>query len=54
MNEPVTEVGFNALSTRLGISMPNTETLTDSQRPAGTNNLFVGWETLTHAENTAF
>lgn len=50
---PVTEVGFNAMHTRLGIAMTNTETLTYNNRPAGTNNLFVGWETLTHAGNTA-
>ena len=48
---PVTEVGFNALHHRLGHAMTNTRTLTESRRPAGTNNLFVAWETLTHAEN---
>jgi hypothetical protein len=48
---PVTEVGFNALNTRLGIAMANTQTLTERQRPAGTNNLFVEWQTLTHASN---
>ncbi|WP_329062196.1 alginate lyase family protein [Amycolatopsis sp. NBC_01480] len=48
---PVTEVGFNALNTRLGIAMANTQTLTEQQRPAGTNNLFVEWQTLTHASN---
>jgi len=31
--------------------MTNTQTLTESRRPAGTNNLFVAWETLTHADN---
>ena len=48
---PVTEVGYNHLHTRLGITMPNTQTLTESRRPAGTNNLFVAWQTLTHANN---
>ncbi|WP_030456033.1 alginate lyase family protein [Herbidospora cretacea] len=48
---PVTEVGFNALNTRMGIAMTNTQTLTERQRPAGTNYLFVAWETLTHARN---
>ncbi|RCG31692.1 hypothetical protein DQ384_09090 [Sphaerisporangium album] len=48
---PVTEVGYNALHTRMGIAMSNTQTLTEQQRPAGTNNLFVAWETLTHANN---
>ncbi|MBP2048416.1 hypothetical protein J2Z21_001340 [Streptomyces griseochromogenes] len=32
---PVTEVGYNALH----------------NRPAGSNNLFVAWETLTHGDN---
>jgi hypothetical protein len=50
---PVTEVGFNALSTRLGITMTNTQALTERQRPAGSNNLFVAWQTLTHAGNPA-
>ncbi len=50
---PVTEVGFNALHTRLGIAMANTQTLTERQRPAGSNNLFLAWQTLTHAGNTA-
>ncbi|MFE9860977.1 alginate lyase family protein [Streptomyces sp. NPDC005780] len=48
---PVTEVGFNALHNRMGIAMTNTQTLTEQQRPAGSNNLFVAWETLTHADN---
>jgi hypothetical protein len=50
---PVTEVGFNALNTRMGIAMANTQTLTERQRPAGSNNLFVAWQTLTHAGNPA-
>jgi hypothetical protein len=48
---PVMEVGFNAMRTRLGYSMENTEKLTINRRPAGTENHFLGWETLTHAEN---
>ncbi|UZJ29199.1 alginate lyase family protein [Streptomyces endophytica] len=48
---PVTEVGYNALHNRLHHAMPNTQKLTEQQRPAGSNNLFVAWETLTHAEN---
>ena len=31
--------------------MTNTQTLTEQNRPAGSNNLFVAWETLTHADN---
>ncbi|MFF0595613.1 alginate lyase family protein [Streptomyces antibioticus] len=50
---PVTEVGFNALHHRLGVAMTNTQTLTERGRPAGSNNLFVAWETLTHAQNSA-
>ncbi|MEV0872252.1 MULTISPECIES: alginate lyase family protein [Streptomyces] len=48
---PVTEVGYNALHHRLGIPMTNTQRLTEQNRPAGSNNLFVAWETLTHGEN---
>src|SRR5882757_586459 len=48
---PVYEVGYNHLNTRLGIVMPNTQKLVEQQRPAGTNILFIGWETLTHAQN---
>ncbi|AGJ59257.1 alginate lyase [Streptomyces avidinii] len=48
---PVTEVGYNALHHRLGIPMTNTQRLTEQNRPAGSNNLFVAWETLTHGDN---
>ncbi|MFI8184708.1 alginate lyase family protein [Actinacidiphila glaucinigra] len=48
---PVTEVGYNAMHNRLGYAMTNTQALTESQRPAGSNNLFVAWETLTHGDN---
>ncbi|MFJ9159818.1 alginate lyase family protein [Streptomyces griseoviridis] len=48
---PVTEVGYNALHNRLGIAMTNTEALTRQNRPAGSDNLFVAWETLTHGDN---
>ncbi|CAH0046864.1 unnamed protein product [Clonostachys solani] len=47
---PATEIGFNALSYRLGYPMPSTEELTEKQRPAGAL-LFYGWETLTHLQN---
>lgn len=50
---PVTEVGHNALANRLGHAMTNTGTLTLQGRPAGSNNLFVAWETLTHGDNPA-
>ncbi|MYW44765.1 alginate lyase family protein [Streptomyces sp. SID161] len=48
---PVTEVGYNALHNRLGIAMTNTQALTQRNRPAGSDNLFVAWETLTHGDN---
>nr|WP_262347005.1 alginate lyase family protein [Streptomyces sp. QL37] len=48
---PVTEVGYNALHNRLGTAMTNTQRLTERNRPAGSNNLFVAWETLTHGDN---
>ncbi|MEV6115205.1 alginate lyase family protein [Streptomyces sp. NPDC052109] len=48
---PVTETGYNALHNRLGIAMTNTQTLTERNRPAGTDNLFVAWETLTNGDN---
>jgi len=48
---PIFEVGFNALHNRLGIAMPNTQRYVEQHRPSGTNLLFVGWETLTHANN---
>ncbi|MFD3656761.1 alginate lyase family protein [Streptomyces sp. NPDC058620] len=48
---PVTEVGFNALHNRMGYAMTNTQALTEQRRPAASNNLFVAWETLTHAGN---
>ena len=50
---PVTEVGYNAEHNRLGNAMTNAQTLTVKQRPAGTNYLFVAWETLTHGDNPA-
>lgn len=47
----VTEVGFNALQNRLGISMSNTQKYTEEHRPSGTDNYFNAWTTLTHANN---
>jgi Alginate lyase len=45
------EVGYNALHTRLRISLPNTEKVLESRRPVGTDNCFSGWETLTFYAN---
>ncbi|MEW2422285.1 alginate lyase family protein [Streptomyces nigra] len=50
---PVTEVGHNALANRLGHAMTNTAALNARNRPSGTDNLFVAWETLTHGDNPA-
>ncbi|GAA2486708.1 alginate lyase family protein [Winogradskya humida] len=50
---PISEVAYNALHNRLGIAMSNTQIYTEAKRPQGTNNLFVAWETLTHADNPA-
>jgi hypothetical protein len=50
----VVEPGYNALSFRMGEEMPNTEKLVLQQRPAAIGEaqaLFIGWETLTNAEN---
>ncbi|WP_419999764.1 alginate lyase family protein [Streptomyces boninensis] len=43
------EVGYHHLADRLGLPMPHTAKLIAKQRPAGTDDLFVSWETLTHA-----
>lgn len=48
---PVTEVGYNAMHNRLGMAMTNTQLLTERNRPAGSIDLFVAWETLTHGDN---
>lgn len=46
---PDTEVGLQHLKGRLKMDLPQTEKLTHKQRPEGTDDLFVAWETLTHA-----
>ncbi|WP_055701045.1 MULTISPECIES: alginate lyase family protein [Streptomyces] len=48
---PDTEVGLNHLQGRRGLKMPATEKYTEQRRPEGTDDLFVAWETLTHAGN---
>jgi hypothetical protein len=47
------ETGYNALHTRFGMSLPNTEKLLASRRPTGTDNHSSGWETLTFFANSA-
>ncbi|MFF1300230.1 MULTISPECIES: alginate lyase family protein [unclassified Streptomyces] len=48
---PDLEVALNHLENRLGVSVPAAHRLAEETRPAGTDNLFVSWETLTHAGN---
>lgn len=48
---PDVEVALNHLEGRMGMKLPQTEKLARSQRPSGTDDLFVAWETLTHAAN---
>lgn len=48
---PDVEVALNHLRGRMHRSLPQTEKLAERQRPAGTDDLFVAWETLTHAGN---
>jgi hypothetical protein len=48
------EVGFNALHHRLGYDdMPYAKRWVEQNRPAGVSH-FLGWETLTHAQNPHF
>ncbi|MFC9386565.1 alginate lyase family protein [Streptomyces venezuelae] len=48
---PDVEVALNHLEGRMGMKLPETAKLALSQRPGGTDDLFVAWETLTHASN---
>ncbi|GAA0628876.1 alginate lyase family protein [Streptomyces crystallinus] len=48
---PDVEVALNHLRNRMHLKLPETEKLAEKQRPAGTDDLFVAWETLTHADN---
>lgn len=50
---PDLEVALNHLEGRRGGSVPAARRLAEQTRPAGTDNLFVAWETLTHAGNPA-
>ncbi|GGL97902.1 hypothetical protein GCM10010129_47050 [Streptomyces fumigatiscleroticus] len=49
---PDLEVALNHLEGRRGLSVPAAHRLAVKSRPAGTDDLFVAWETLTHAGNT--
>ncbi|MER7408199.1 alginate lyase family protein [Streptomyces sp. NPDC000070] len=46
---PHLEVALNHLEGRLGESLPAARKLAARTRPAGTDDLFTAWETLTHA-----
>ncbi len=48
---PDVEVLLNHLQNRLHLALPATRKLAEQQRPGGTDDLFVAWETLTHAQN---
>ncbi|MCT9083630.1 alginate lyase family protein [Streptomyces fulvoviolaceus] len=48
---PDLEVVLNHLEDRLDVSVPAAHKLAEETRPAGTDGLFVSWETLTHAGN---
>ncbi|WP_214409452.1 alginate lyase family protein [Sphaerisporangium fuscum] len=48
---PVAEIGYNALHNRLGIAMSKTAQYVTTTRPSGSDDRFLAWETLTHAEN---
>jgi hypothetical protein len=48
---PDLEVALNHLEDRLDLSVPAARKLAEETRPAGTDDLFVSWETLTHAGN---
>ncbi|CAL9525013.1 hypothetical protein SUDANB145_03905 [Streptomyces sp. enrichment culture] len=48
---PGLEVALNHLENRLDVPVPAAHKLAAGTRPAGTDDLFVSWETLTHARN---
>ncbi|MFG2115207.1 alginate lyase family protein [Streptomyces sp. NPDC048718] len=48
---PDVEVALNHFRGRMHRSLPETEKLAERLRPGGTDDLFVAWETLTHADN---
>ncbi|MET7679587.1 alginate lyase family protein [Streptomyces sp. NPDC005423] len=47
------EVALNHLENRLDLPVPAAHRLVEQTRPSGTDDLFVSWETLTHAGNPA-
>ncbi|MFF1408962.1 alginate lyase family protein [Streptomyces sp. NPDC058289] len=47
---PDLEVALQHYAVRTGAKLPYTRELVEKARPAGTDDLFVAWETLTHGE----
>ncbi|MCJ0873374.1 hypothetical protein [Streptomyces sp. AP-93] len=47
---PDLEVALQHYAVRAGAKLPYTRELVEKTRPAGTDDLFVAWETLTHGE----
>ncbi|MGW6981574.1 alginate lyase family protein [Streptomyces sp. NPDC054932] len=47
---PDLEVALHHYETRTGAKLPYTRTLVEKTRPAGTDELFVAWETVSHGE----
>jgi hypothetical protein len=48
---PSTELAYNALHFRMREPLPVIGPIVVARRPANTNLLFIGWDTLTHANN---
>ncbi len=48
---PVLEIAYNHYHNRTGVALPKTQQLIERRRPFGNDGHFIGWETLTHAEN---
>ncbi|GAA2030771.1 hypothetical protein GCM10009839_33220 [Catenulispora yoronensis] len=46
----ITEIGYNALHNRLGLTMTNTAKYTQAHRPEGTDDHWIAWETLTDGD----
>ncbi len=48
---PMWEIGYNHYHNRVNVELPHTKQLISKGRPLGTDQHFLAWETLTHAEN---
>ncbi|MGW6842886.1 hypothetical protein [Streptomyces sp. NPDC054958] len=47
---PHLEVALHHYETRTGAKLPYPRALVEKTRPAGTDELFVAWETVSHGE----